>query len=86
MYRYHAHFGTQVVILRRFNATHQLVQLKNDLRLAIPDWMLDPIACAQLSDSSLPRISVSALLTLRRLIDDQARQALAPAQGDNREP
>jgi hypothetical protein len=86
-YRYHARFGEQVVILRRFNGTHQLVQLSNDVRLAIPAWMLDPVACAQLSDASHPRISVSALLTLRRLIDEPLRNGNTPAQqGDDHEP
>jgi hypothetical protein len=40
-------------------------------QLAVPVWMLDPIFCAQLQHESHPRLSLSALIELRELLDGQ---------------
>jgi hypothetical protein len=42
------------------------------LQIAIPEWMLSPVACGRLSDEAQPRIVLSALLALRRLLDEHA--------------
>ena len=57
--------------------------------------MLDPVACAQLSEAHEPRISVAALLALRRLLDEHllcgVRETRTPigtvvSQGDDYAP
>jgi len=54
-----------------------VITLGDDVQVAVPTWMLDPLACAQLTDEARPRICVSALCDLRELLDQQPR--LAPA-------
>ncbi len=70
-YRYHAFYGEEVEVVRRFDAAHHLVRLRDDVQLAIPCWMLDPIACGHCPDADHPRIGIAALLELRRLLDHQ---------------
>ncbi|HEY5547012.1 MAG TPA: hypothetical protein VIK50_13255 [Gemmatimonadaceae bacterium] len=53
-----------------------VITLADDVEVAIPTWMLDPLACAQLTDEARPRIAVSALRDLRALLDQQS--LLAP--------
>jgi hypothetical protein len=52
-----------------------VIRLADDVQVAVPTWMLDPVACAQLTDEARPRISVSALHDLRALLDQQSRLA-----------
>ena len=40
-------------------------------QIAVPEWMLSPQVCDQFTDEAEPRISIDALLDLRRLIDAQ---------------
>jgi hypothetical protein len=47
------------------------VRLPDDVQLAIPFWMLDPIACDQCPDADQPRIAIAALLELRQLLTRQ---------------
>src|SRR5262249_13733222 len=41
------------------------------LELALPSWMLDPVACSLVHDAPAPRLTMEALLALRALLDRQ---------------
>ena len=74
-YRYHPFHGEHVEIvrrLRRYTADCVVIKLADDVQVAVPTWMLDPLACQQLTDEMRPRISVAALRDLRALLDSQA--------------
>src|SRR3990172_5305286 len=73
-YRHHPFHGEQVEIvrrLRRYTADCVVIKLADDVQVAVPTWMLDPLACQQLADEGRPRISVAALHDLRALLDSQ---------------
>ena len=74
-YRHHPFHGEHVTIvrrLRRYTTDCVVIQLADDVQVAVPTWMLDPLVCQQLSDDAHPRISVAALCDLRTLLDSQA--------------
>ena len=48
-----------------------MIKLADDVQVAVPTWMLDPLACQQLTDEDRPRVSVAALNELRGLLDSQ---------------
>ena len=48
-----------------------VIKLADDVQVAVPTWMLDPLACQQLTDEVRPRLSVAALKDLRALLDSQ---------------
>jgi hypothetical protein len=48
-----------------------VIKLVDDVQVAVPTWMLDPLACQQLTDEVRPRISMAALNDLRALLDSQ---------------
>src|SRR5262249_27548754 len=78
-YHHHPFFGQTVEIIRWLRRQHSeslVVKLQDGLELAIPAWMLDPLACSQVYDAPVPRLTVEALLALRDLLD---RQSLLPA-------
>ncbi len=73
-YHHHPFFGQTVEIirwLRHQTADSLVIQLQDGLQLAIPSWMLDPLACSHVSDAPAPRLSVEALLAVRALLDHQ---------------
>src|SRR5205823_2097414 len=73
-YRHHPFHGEHVEIvrrLRRYTADCVVIKLADDVQVAVPTWMLDPLACQQLTDEVRPRISVAALHDLRALLDSQ---------------
>ena len=73
-YRHHPFFGQTVEIvrwLRRQTTESLIVKLPEGLELAIPAWMLDPVACNLVCDAPAPRLTVEALLALRDLLDRQ---------------
>jgi hypothetical protein len=45
-----------------------VVELPDGLQMAIPSWMLDPLACGQFRDSPRPCLSIDALLALCDLL------------------
>jgi hypothetical protein len=49
-----------------------VVRLADGSQLAIPEWMLKPEACEELKVEAKPRISLSALLDVHKLIGAQA--------------
>jgi hypothetical protein len=48
-----------------------IVQLPDGSQLALAEWMLQPEACADLKIEAKPRIAMSALFDLCRLIETQ---------------
>jgi hypothetical protein len=74
-YRYHPRHGVAVQLvryLRRGGAAVVIVRLPDHSQVAIAEWMLKPEACAELKVEAKPRISVSALLDVCKLIGAQA--------------
>src|SRR2546428_499009 len=57
--------------LRRQTAESLVIKLQDGLELAIPSWMLDPLACSLMHDAPAPRLTVEALVALRDLLDRQ---------------
>ena len=85
-YRHHPFHGEPVEIvrrLRRYTADCVVIRLADDVQVAVPTWMLDPLVCQQLTDEARPRISVSALRDLRGWLDGQPLLA-ADARGIGR--
>ena len=73
-YRHHPFHGEEVEIvrrLRRYTADCVVIKLADDVQVAVPTWMLDPLVCQQLTDEGRPRLSVAALTDLRALLDSQ---------------
>src|SRR5262245_26863222 len=73
-YHHHPFFGQTVEIvrwLRRQTSDSLVLKLRDGLEMAIPSWMLDPLACGDISDAPAPRLSVEALWALRDLLDHQ---------------
>ncbi len=65
-----------------------VIKLRDDVQVAVPTWMLDPVCCQQLTDEAQPRSAISALRALRALIDSQSwlvttRQAATPPRGSS---
>jgi hypothetical protein len=73
-YRHHPFHGEHVEIvrrLRRYTADCVVIKLADDVQVAVPTWMLDPLACEQLTDEGQPRLSMASLKDLRALLDSQ---------------
>ena len=71
-YPHHPFFGQTVEILRwlrRQTSDSVVIKLPDGLQIAIPAWMLDPLACQHVSEAREPRLSVDALIALRDLLD-----------------
>ena len=71
-YPYHPFFGQTVEILRwlrRQTADSVVIKLPEGLQIAIPAWMLDPLACQHVREAPKPHLSVDALVALRDLLD-----------------
>src|SRR5713226_6729418 len=71
-YRHHPFFGSAIQVVRTLRRTHAdivLISLPDGLQIAIPRWMLDPVACDQLPAEDRARIGLSALRDLRALLD-----------------
>ena len=78
-YHHHPFFGQTVEIirwLRRQTSDSLVIKLQDGLELALPSWMLDPVACSLMHDAPAPRLTMETLLALRALLD---RQPLLPA-------
>ena len=75
-YPHHPQFGQAVTIVRRvsfFGQPRHQVQLllPSGDQLVVPEWMLDDEHCRGMSVVERPLVALSALLTLRSLIDAQ---------------
>jgi hypothetical protein len=76
-YRFHPFYGAEVEVircLRKSASVILIVKLPGGVQIALPEWMLIPQTCDQLKTEDKPRISVGALMDLRRLIDAQFLQ------------
>ena len=71
--------------LRRGIAAVVIVRLPDNSQFAIPEWMLKPEACEDLKLEAKPRISVSSLLTVRKLIVGDAAHGCAESASGGRD-
>jgi hypothetical protein len=75
-YRHHPLYGVEVGVIRylRRNSTAPVVIIRcpDRKQIAVPEWMLSPVACDRFSDEAQPRVAIGALLTLKRLLNDSA--------------
>src|SRR5215813_1263070 len=73
-YRHHPFYGEHgkfIRRLRRYTSDQVVIEFRDEVQVAIPSWMLDPVACHQLRDEPQPRLAIAALLELRHLLDSQ---------------
>ena len=73
-YRHHPFYGehgTFIRRLRRYTSDQVIIELRDEVQVALPSWMLDPVVCEQFCDEPQPRLAIAALLELRHLIDSQ---------------
>ena len=76
-YRFHPLYGAEVEVIRCLRKSASViltVKVPGGLQIAVPEWMLNPQTCDQLKTQDKPRISVGALMELRRLSDAQSFQ------------
>jgi hypothetical protein len=69
-----------VTVLSTFRQVGQrfhLIGLPDGRRLSVPEWMLDPVACARLPQAATPRLSLAAAARLLVLLE---RSGLRPAE------
>jgi len=74
-YRHHPFHGEPAEIIRRLRRSTSdclVIKLRDEVQVAVPSWMLDPVCCQQLTDEAQPRIAVAALRALRALVDSQS--------------
>ena len=84
-YRFHPFFDREVQVIRKLRAYEEaalLVQVDDDVRIAIPCWMLDQSVCEPMELSEKPRISIESLLQLNDLITQ--RTSLVKEDGTGR--
>jgi len=70
-YPYHPFFGQTVKLVRRIRrqtSDSVIIELPDGLEIAIPFWMLDPLACNEVKDADAPSVSTNALLALDELL------------------
>lgn len=75
-YPYHPHFGQTVTMVRKCShlGPHQVqVAIPSGVQILIPEWMLDEGLCRGMEIVERPALSITALLSLRDLIDAQPR-------------
>ena len=83
-YRCHPFYGIEVEVirhLRKIDAVILIVRLPGGMQVAIPEWMLNAQICDRFTNESEPRVSIDALLVLRRLIDAHRLGKTAPDHG-----
>ena len=75
-YRHHPLCGVEVTVVRylRRHSTDPVVIVRcpDHAQIALPEWMLNSVACDRLSDEAQPRVAISALVALKRLLDESA--------------
>jgi hypothetical protein len=73
-YRFHPFYGVEVGVIRYLRKSESvilIVKLPGGVQIAVPEWMLIPHVCDRLTIEDKPRISIDALIVLRRLINSQ---------------
>lgn len=74
-YRFHPFFDHEVEIIRTLRLREEpsvIARIHNDLRIAVPCWMLDQTKCDAAVLRDRPRFDVDALRRLRELVDLQS--------------
>jgi hypothetical protein len=74
-YHHHPFYGEHgkfIRRLRRYTSDQVVIELRDEVQVAIPSWMLDPVACQQCRNEPRPRLAIAALLELRHLLDSQS--------------
>ncbi len=82
VYRFHPFFGRHVTVLRRIRNGNQPAVIvlveplepnadneDSQLRINVPNWMLDAHACASIVAHDVPQVDGNALINLRKLLD-----------------
>jgi hypothetical protein len=73
-YRHHPLYGVEVGLIRYLRrstaAPVVIVRCPDRRQIALPEWMLSSVACDRFSDQAQPRVAISALLDLRRLLNE----------------
>ncbi len=75
-YPYHPHYGQSVRMVRRcshLGPHHVQVALPSGGQLLVPEWMLDEDLCRGMEIVERPTLAITALVSLRDLIDAQPR-------------
>ena len=70
-YRHHPCYGMEIRVVRtrrRGPEAIDIVQRSDGLQIAVPRWMLDPLACQQLPQEAKPRVALRALVRLAELV------------------
>jgi len=73
-YAHHPHYGATVTRMRKCSSfgLHQVqVALSSGMQILIPEWMLDEDRCHGMEIVERPTLSITALFTLRELVDAQ---------------
>lgn len=87
-YRFHPFYGVDVEVircLRKSESVILIVKVPAGSQIAVPEWMLIPQVCDRLTIEDQARISIDALINLRRLIDSQClnRSLQAPGRAES---
>ena len=88
-YRFHPFYGVEVEVirfLRKSESVILIVKLPGGSQIALPEWMMIPQVCDRLTIGEQPRISIDALIDLRRLIDAQCQISAPKAPGHAESP
>jgi hypothetical protein len=89
-YRFHPFNGVEVEVIRFLRISRSVILivklLPGGTQIAVPEWMLNPQFCDRLSIEDKPRISIDALMDLRRLIDAQSLSSAAKAPAHAESP
>lgn len=75
-YPYHPHYGQSVTMVRKcshLGPHHVQVALPSGGQLLVPEWMLDEDLCRGMEIVERPTLAITALVSLRDLIDAQPR-------------
>lgn len=70
-YQWHPLFGQSVQVTKRYiekTGTFYVIELPDSTFYFLPDWMTDPVICANFELGS-PRCSLEGLFSLRQLLD-----------------
>lgn len=74
----------EVEVIRYLRTTEDVILIVKPSgrpQIAVPEWMLDPEACQQLTTETTARIAVAALVALRQLIDSQILATASAGRG-----
>jgi hypothetical protein len=68
--------GNQPAVIVRLDSINDESDVADSpLRVNVPCWMLDQVACASIVTSEVPRISIAALMQLRKYLDQMGNMS-----------